>query len=121
MITINPALLASGLGSFGAKQIVAGIFKRFAKEWTIQGFKDAADNDYEITKMFEVSPDWSDHLRNALQRFKSLQKISANEVLSWVQDSNPILFNQICAEPTVIGWFYSHWEEGKRELLGMES
>ena len=121
MITINPALLANGLGSFAAKQIVAGIFKRFAKEWTIQGFKDAADNDYGITKMFEASPDWSDHLRGALQRYKSLQKVTANEVLSWVQDSNPILFTQICSEPTVIGWFYSRWEEGKRELLGMES
>jgi len=118
---INPSLIANGLGSFAAKAVTAGIIKRFAKEWTIQAFKEAAANDYGITKMFEVSPDWSDTLKGALQKYKSLQKVTANEVLSWVQDANPILFTQICAEPAVIAWFYSRWEEGKRELLGIES
>ena len=60
---INPGILTNGLGSFAAKQIAAGIIKRFAKEWRIEGFKEAAENDYGITKMFEVSPDWADMLK----------------------------------------------------------
>jgi len=118
---INPALIANGLGSFAAKQVAAGIIKRFAKEWRIEGFKEAADNDYGITRLFDVSPEWSDTLKGALQKYKSLQKVTANELLSWVQDANPILFTQICTEPTVIAWFYSRWEEGKKDLLGIES
>jgi len=118
---INPGLLINTFSEFAAKQIAAGIIKGFAKEWRIEAFRDAATNNYGVTKMFEASPEWSDTLKGALQKHKSLQKITANEVLSWVQDANPILFTQICAEPTVIAWFYSGWEEGKRELLGMES
>jgi len=118
---INPGLLTSGLGSFGLKMMAAGIIKRFAKDWRIEGFKEAAENDYGITQMFEVSPDWSDTLKGALHKHKALQKVTANEVLSWVQSANPILFEQICAEPAVVAWFYSRWEEGKRELLGLDS
>ena len=118
---LNPGLIANGLGSFAAKQVAAGIIKRFAKEWTIDGFREAADSDYGITKMFEVSPEWSDTLKGALQKYKGLQKVTANELLSWVQDANPILFTQICAEPAVVAWFYSQWEAGKKELLGIES
>lgn len=118
---INPGILTNGLGSFAAKQIAAGIIKRFAKEWRIEGFKEAAENDYGITKMFEVSPDWADMLKGALRKYASLQKVSANEMLSWVQDANPILFAQICAEPAVVAWFFSKWEEGKKEMLGIES
>jgi len=117
----NPRMFASGLGSFAAKQVAAGIVKRFAKEWRIEGFKEAAENDFGITRLFEVSPDWSDTLKGALQKYNSLQKVTANELLKWVQDANPILFAQICAEPTVIAWFYSKWEAGKKELLGIES
>jgi len=118
---INPGILANGLGSFAAKQIAAGIMKRFAKEWRIEGFKEASESDYGITKLFEVSPEWSETLKGALHKYTSLQKVTANEVLSWVQDANPILFTQICAEPAVVAWFYSQWEDGKKELLGMES
>jgi hypothetical protein len=118
---INPGILANGLGSFAAKQVAAGVIKRFAKEWRIEGFREAAENDYGITKMFEVSPDWSDTLKGALQKYTSLQKVSANELLSWVQDANPILFTQICAEPSVVAWFFSKWEEGKKEMMGIES
>ena len=109
---INPGILANGLGSFAAKQVAAGV---------IEGFKEAAENDYGITKMFEVSPDWADTLKGALQKYTSLQKVSANELLSWVQDANPILFTQICAEPAVVAWFFSKWEEGKKEMMGIES
>ena len=118
---INPGIFANGLGSFAAKQVAAGGITRFAKEWRIEGFKDAAENDYGITKMFEVSPDWADTLKGALQKYTSLQKVSANELLSWVQDANPILFTQICAEPAVVAWFFSKWEEGKKEMMGIES
>jgi len=118
---INPGIFANGLGSFAAKQVAAGVIKRFAKEWRIEGFREAAENDYGITKMFEVSPDWSDTLKGALQKYTSLQKVSANELLSWVQDANPILFTQICAEPAVVAWFFSKWEEGKKEMMGIES
>ena len=118
---INPGILANTFGSFMAKQIAAGIIKRFAKEWRIEAFKEAAKSDYGITKLFEVSPDWSSTLQGALSKYASLQKVTANEVLSWVQDANPILFTQICAEPAVVAWFYSQWEDGKKELLGMES
>ena len=118
---INPGIFANGLGSFAAKQVAAGVIKRFAKEWRIEGFREAAENDYGITKMFEVSPDWSDTLKGALQKYTSLQKVSANEMLSWVQDANPILFTQICAEPAVVAWFFSKWEEGKKEMMGIES
>ena len=118
---INPGILANGFGSFMAKQVASGIIKRFAKEWRIEGFKEAAENDFDITRLFEVSPDWSDTLKGALQKYKSLQKVTANEVLKWIQDANPILFSQICAEPTVIAWFYSKWEVGKAELLGVDS
>jgi hypothetical protein len=118
---INPGILTSGIGAFAAKQVASGIIKRFAKEWRIEAFKDAAENNYGVTQLFEASPDWSDTLRGALQKYKSLQKVTANEVLSWVQDANPILFQQICAEPAVVAWFYSKWEEGKKELLGLDS
>ena len=118
---INPGILANTFGSFMAKQIAAGIIKRFAKEWRIEAFKEAAEKDYGITRLFEVSPDWSSTLQGALNKYASLQKVTANEVLSWVQDANPILFTQICAEPAVVAWFYSRWEDGKKELLGMES
>jgi hypothetical protein len=118
-LPINPALLANTFGGFAAKQIAVGIIKRFAKEWRIEAFKEATENDYGITRLFEVSPEWSDTLKGALQKYKGLQKITANELLKWIQDANPILFTQICAEPTVITWFYSKWEEGKAELLGV--
>ena len=118
---INPGIFANGLGSFAAKQVAAGVIKRFAKEWRIEGFREAAENDYGITKMFEVSPAWSDTLKGALQNYTSRQKVSANELLSWVQDANPILFTQICAEPAVVAWFFSKWEEGKKEMMGIES
>ena len=118
---INPGLLTNSFGSFMAKQIASGIIKRFAKEWRIEAFKEAAETDYGITRLFEVSPDWSDTLKGALQKYKSLQKVTANEVLKWIQDANPILFAQICAEPTVIAWFYSKWEDGQKELLGVDS
>jgi hypothetical protein len=118
---INPGILANGLGSFAAKQVTAGILKRFAKEWRIEGFREATENDYGIIKMFEVSPEWFDTLKGALNKYSSLQKITANEVLSWVQDANPILFTQICAEPAVVAWFFKGWEVGKKELLGIES
>ena len=116
---INPGMLVNGLGSFAAKQITAGILKRFAKEWLIEGFREAAENDYRLTKLFEVSPEWGDTLKGALQKYKSLQKITPNEVLSWVQDANPILFTQICAEPDVVAWFFKAWEVGKKDLLGV--
>ena len=118
---INPGILANGLGAFAAKQVASGIIKRFAKEWTIDAFKEAAESDHGITHMFEVSPAWSDTLKGAMQKYKSLQKVTANEMLSWVQDANPILFTQICAEPAVVAWFFSKWEEGKKELLGSDS
>jgi len=118
---INPAILANTFGGFAAKQMAAGVIKGFAKEWRIEAFKEAADKDYGITHMFAVSPAWSDTLKGALQKYKGLQKVTANELLKWIQDANPILFTQICAEPTVITWFYSKWEEGKAELLGVNS
>ena len=118
---INPGILANTFGSFMAKQIAAGIIKRFAKEWRIEAFKEAAEKDYGITQLFEVSPDWSSTLQGALNKYASLQKVTANEVLSWVQDANPILFTQICAEPAVVAWFFKEWEVGKKELLGIES
>ena len=118
---INPGIFANGLGSFAAKQVAAGVIKRFAKEWRIEGFREAAENDYGITKMFEGAPDWSDSLKGALQKYTCLKKVSANELLSWVQDANPILFTQICAEPAVVAWFFSKWEEGKKEMMGIES
>ena len=118
---INPGIIANGVGSFMAKQIAAGIIKRFAKEWRIEAFKEAAENDYGITRLFEVSPEWSDTLKGALRKYNSLQKVTANEVLGWVQDANPILFTQICTEPAVVAWFYSQWEDGKKELLGIDS
>ena len=34
-------ILHSGIGGFAAKQIAAGLLKRFAKTWTIEGFKEA--------------------------------------------------------------------------------
>lgn len=117
----NPALVANGLGAFAAKQVTAGIVKRFAKEWRIDSFKEAAENNYGIAQLFKASPEWGDTLKGALNKYKSLQKVTANEVLSWVQDANPILFTQICAEPTVVAWFFSSWESGKDELLGVES
>ena len=114
---INPGIIASGLGAFAAKHVASGIIKRFAKEWRIEGFKEAADNDHGIAQMFEASPEWSDTLKGALQKYKGLQKVTANEVLGWVQDANPILFTQICAEPAVVAWWFSKWEEGRKELL----
>ena len=118
---LNPKMIANGLGSFAAKQVAAGIIKRFAKEWRIEGFREATENDHGIARMFEVSPEWSDTLKGALQKYQSLQKVTANEMLSWVQDANPILFQQICAEPAVVAWFFSKWEDGKKELLGIDS
>ena len=118
---INPGILANGFGSFMAKQVASGIIKRFAKEWRIEAFKEATENDYGISQLFEVSPEWSDTLKGALRKYKSLQKVTANEMLSWVQDANPILFTQICAEPAVVAWFFSKWEAGKLELLGIDS
>ena len=118
---LNPAILTNGIGAFAAKQVAAGIIKRFAKEWRIEAFKEATENDYGISQLFEVSPEWSDTLKGALRKYKSLQKVTANEMLSWVQDANPILFTQICAEPAVVAWFFSNWEKGKLELLGVDS
>jgi len=118
---INPGIVANGIGAFAAKHVASGIVKRFAKEWRIEAFKEAAEKDYGIAQLFEASPDWSDTLRGALQKYQSLQKVTANEMLSWVQDANPILFTQICAEPAVVAWFFHKWEEGKKELLGIDS
>ena len=118
---LNPGILAGTVGAFAAKQVASGIIKRFAKDWRIDGFKEAAEKDYGILQLFEESPDWGDTLKGALQKYKGLQKVTANEVLSWVQDANPILFTQICAEPAVVAWFYSSWDVGRKELLGIES
>lgn len=118
---LNPTLLANGFGAFAAKQMTAGIVKRFAKGWRIDSFKEAAEKNYGLTELFDTSPEWGDTLKGALKKYKSLQKVTANEVLSWVQDANPILFTQICAEPTVVAWFFSTWESGKNKLLSDES
>ena len=114
-------ILSSGIGGFAAKQVAAGILKRFAKTWTIDGFKEAKAEGKSIMDLFEVAPEWANTLKGALRKYSSLQSVSANELLSWVQDANPILFNQICAEPDIVAWIFSGWESGKKQLLGMDS
>ena len=118
---IKGNLLSSGIGGFAAKQVAAGILKRFAKTWTIGGFKDAKAEGKTIMELFEVAPEWANTLKGALRKYPSLQGISANELLSWVQDANPILFNQICAEPDIVAWIFSGWDSGKKQLLGIDS
>jgi hypothetical protein len=71
--------------------------------------------------MFEVTPEWANTLKGALQKHKNLQGVSANELLSWVQDANPILFTQICQEPDLVAWIFSEWEIAKKELMGLKS
>lgn len=118
---INPGLLTSGLSGFAAKQIAAGMVKRYAKDWRIEGFRDAAQNDWKISRLFEISPEWAATIKGGLVKYKSLQKVEANELLSWVQDANPILFNQICAEPEIIAWLFKAWKDGKEDLMGLKS
>ena len=118
---INPSLLANGLTGFAAKQIAAGMVKRAAKDWRIEGFREAATNDWTISKLFELSPDVAATLKGGLAKYKSLQKVEANELLSWVQNANPILFNQVCAEPEIITWLFKAWKDGKEDLLGLKS
>ena len=114
-------ILHSGIGGFAAKQIAAGLMKRFTKTWTIEGFKEAKAEGRTILNMFELAPEWANTLKGALKKHTNLQGISANELLSWVQDANPILFNQICQDPDLVGWIFAEWESAKKELLGMDS
>ena len=114
-------ILHSGIGGFAAKQIAAGLLKRFAKTWTIEGFKEAQTGGKTIMNLFEVTPEWANTLKGALQKHKNLQGVSANELLSWVQDANPILFTQICQEPDLVAWIFSEWEIAKKELMGLKS
>ena len=114
-------LLHSGIGGFAAKQIAAGLMKRFAKTWTIDGFKEAKAEGKTIMDMFSVAPEWANTIKGALKKHSNLQGISANELLSWVQDANPILFTQICQDPDLVAWIFSEWEAAKKELLGMDS
>jgi|TARA_Y100000310_G_scaffold286916_1_gene311478 hypothetical protein len=118
---LGSGVLGDGLSAMAAKGVASGLIKRYAKEWTIDGFKEAAEKDYGIMQLFEVSPEWAATLRGGLKKYKALQKISANELLSWVQDANPILFNQVCQEPAVVAWLFKSWESGKAELLSMDS
>ena len=117
---LNAGVLGDGLSAMAAKGVASGLIKRYAKDWTLENFKDAAEKNYGIMELFEVSPQWAATLRGGLKKYKSLQKISANELLSWVQDANPILFNQVCQEPKIVAWLFESWEKGKLELLEME-
>tara|TARA_Y100000310_G_scaffold237926_1_gene241219 strand:- start:1141 stop:1509 length:369 start_codon:yes stop_codon:yes gene_type:complete len=114
-------ILHSGIGGFAAKQIAAGLMKRFAKTWTVEGFKEARAEGKTILNMFEVAPEWANTLKGALKKHTNLQGISANELLSWVQDANPILFTQICQEPDLVAWIFAEWETAKKELMSMDS
>ncbi len=111
-------MVMSGVSGFMAKQVASGLLKRFAKEWTIEGFREAYTNGYGLTRFFEVSPYWANTVKGALEKFKNLHSVSANELLSWIKDSNPLLFKQICEEPDIIGWLFKSWEEAKTELIG---
>ena len=114
-------MLSGGISGFAAKQVAAGVLKRFAKTWTIEGFTEAKAEGKTIMELFEVAPEWANTLKGALKKYPALQSVSANELLSWVQNANPILFNQICAEPDVVAWIFSGWESGKKQLLGIDS
>ena len=117
---LSAGVLGDGLSAMAAKGVASGLIKRYAKDWTIEGFKEAAEKDYGIMQLFEATPEWAATLRGGLKKYKALQKISANELLSWVQDANPILFSQVCQEPKVVAWLFESWEKGKLELPEME-
>tara|TARA_Y100000034_G_C6682117_1_gene299900 strand:- start:23 stop:391 length:369 start_codon:yes stop_codon:yes gene_type:complete len=114
-------ILHSGIGGFAAKQIAAGLMKRYAKTWTIEGFKEAKAEGKTIMDMFSVAPEWANTIKGALKKHSNLQGVSANELLSWTQDANPILFTQICQDPDLVAWIFAEWEKAKKELLSMDS
>jgi hypothetical protein len=109
-------LLGSKFGSLAAKEVAAGMVKSYSSKWTLEGFKEAAENDYKLDRLLQVSPEWSATLAGAFQKYEALRDITANELLSWIQKGNPALFRQISQEPAVVAWIFKAWEEGKLEL-----
>ena len=109
-------ILGSNIGSMAAKQVAAGMVKSYSSKWTIEGFKEAVENDYKLDRLLQVSPQWSATLSGAFQKYEVLREVTANELLSWIQSGNPVLFRQICQEPDVVAWLFKAWEEGKKEL-----
>ena len=114
-------ILGGNIGSMAAKQVAAGMVRQYSGKWTIEGFKEAAENDYKLERLLQASPQWSATLSGAFKKYEVLQDVSANELLSWVQKGNPVLFRQICQEPDVVAWVFRAWEEGKAELLAENS
>ena len=109
-------LLGGNITSMAAKGIASGLVKGFSAKWTIEGFRDAAENDYDLNHLFTASPQWSATLSGAFQKYSELRDVSANELLSWIQKGNPVLFREICEEPAVVAWLFKAWEIGKKEL-----
>ena len=109
-------VIGGNIGAMAAKQVAAGMVKSYSGKWTIEGFREAAENDFGLNRLLEVSPQWMATLSGAFQKYEVLRNVTANELLSWVQGGNPVLFRQICQEPDVVAWLFKAWEAGKTEL-----
>ena len=109
-------IIGGNFGSMAAKQVASGMVKSYSSNWTIEGFKEAAENDYKLDHLLQVSPQWSATLAGAFQKYEALRDVTANELLSWIQKGNPVLFRQISQEPAVVAWIFKAWEAGKVEL-----
>ena len=110
-------IISGNFGSMAAKQVAAGMVKSYSSKWTIEGFREAAENDYKLDRLLQVSPQWSATLAGAFQKYETLREVTANELLSWIQKGNPVLFRQISQEPAVVAWIFKAWEAGKQELI----
>jgi hypothetical protein len=109
-------MLGGKFGSMAAKEIAAGMVKSYSGNWTIEGFREAAENNYKLDRLLQVSPKWSETLANAFKNHEALRDVTANELLSWIQQGNPALFRQISQEAAVVAWIFKAWEAGKVEL-----
>jgi hypothetical protein len=116
---LGGGLLAGGAGSFVIRQATAGIFKRYAKEWDLAKVQEAAENQWDLKRLFSDNPEWMPALEGAMIKYPAIRKLEANELLGWLKDANPRLFREMVADPPLIAWFFKAWDDFQQSIESM--